>query len=273
MVKVGFVKMGNIGTSLAIDLLFDEIAEREDINTRTFSSGAKMGKEEADDTKHFKRWYPDLLIMVSPNPSAQGPAEARRIWKDVPTIIISDGPTKKDERQKLADAGFGYIILPVDPLIGAKREYLDTVEMVNFNAEVNKTLAFTGAIRLVQETIDGVIEEIEAGETLNLPHILAKPEKCIEYGGFSNSYAKAKALAALHILLKAAEINSKACFGMKGIEAITLTTAAGHEMVRTASMLADEAREIEKCNDTVSRKPHARDGKILSKTRLYEKPE
>jgi len=118
-----------------------------------------------------------------------------------------------------------------------------------------------------------VIEEIKAGETLNLPHILAKPEKCIEYGGFSNPYAKAKAFAALHILSKAAEINSSACFGMKGTEAITLTTAAGHEMVRTASLLADEAREIEKCNDTVSRKPHARDGRILSKTRLYEKPE
>ncbi|HHI30259.1 MAG TPA: hypothetical protein ENL17_00915, partial [Candidatus Methanoperedenaceae archaeon] len=27
MVKVGFIKMGNIGTSIVIDLLFDEIAQ------------------------------------------------------------------------------------------------------------------------------------------------------------------------------------------------------------------------------------------------------
>jgi methylenetetrahydromethanopterin dehydrogenase len=273
MVKVGFVKMGNIGTSIVVDLLFDEIAQREDINTKTFSSGAKMGPKEAADTEHFKKWNPDLLIMVSPNANAPGPVAAREIWSDVPTIVISDGPTKKDDRQKLTDAGFGYIVLPVDPLIGAKRQYLDTVEMVNFNAEVNKTLALTGAIRLVQETIDGVIEQIKAGEAPSLPSILAKPDKCVEYGGFTNPYAKAKALAALHILTKVAEINFPACFMMKEIEQITLTAAAGHEAARTAAILADEAREIEKSNDTVSRKPHAKDGKILSKTKLYEKPQ
>jgi len=273
MLKVGFIKMGNIGTSIVIDLLFDEIAQREDSETRTFSSGAKMSKKEAIQTEELKGWNPDLVIMISPNAMAPGPVAAREIWKDVPTIVVADGPTKKEGRQKLEDAGFGYIVLTVDPLIGAKREYLDTVEMVNFNADVTKTLAVTGAIRLVQETIDGVIEELNAGKTPSMPHILAKPEKCVEYGGFANPYAKAKALAALHILNKVAEINTPACFIMKELKEITLTAAAGHEAARIAAILADEAREIEKSNDTVSRKPHAKDGKILSKTKLYDKPQ
>jgi len=43
-------------------------------------------------------------------------------------------------------------------------------------------------------------------------------------------------------------------------------------MMKIASKLAEEAREIEKSNDTVFRNPHAKDGRILSKIRLMEKP-
>jgi methylenetetrahydromethanopterin dehydrogenase len=43
--------------------------------------------------------------------------------------------------------------------------------------------------------------------------------------------------------------------------------------MRAAARLADEARELEKSNDTVSRKPHARTGESMLKTRLLEKPE
>lgn len=39
-----------------------------------------------------------------------------------------------------------------------------------------------------------------------------------------------------------------------------------------AARLADEARELEKAGDTVSRKPHARSGEILIKKKLLEKP-
>ena len=40
-----------------------------------------------------------------------------------------------------------------------------------------------------------------------------------------------------------------------------------------AAQLANQAREIEKSNDTVSRMPHAKNGAVLKKVRLYEKPE
>jgi methylenetetrahydromethanopterin dehydrogenase len=42
-------------------------------------------------------------------------------------------------------------------------------------------------------------------------------------------------------------------------------------MVRTAARLADEAREIEKYNDSVVRTPHSATGQTGSKIRLGEK--
>ncbi len=273
VVKIGFIKLGNLGTSQVIDLLLDEIAAREGIAVRVFGTGAKMGKEEAEHTKHFKEWKPDFAVMISPNSSAPGPTAAREIWKDTPTIVVSDGPTKKEDREKLEQAGFGYIILPVDPLIGAKREFLDPVEMVAFNSDAAKVLSVCGAIRLVQTEIDKVIDQVAAGAKPALPKVLAKPEKCVESAGFSNPYAKAKALAALHIATKVAEIDFPACFVLKEIDQIATTAAAGHEALRVAAKLADEAREIEKANDSVLRKPHAKDGKLLTKTKLLEKPQ
>lgn len=274
VVKVGFIKLGNLGTSQVIDLLLDEIAAREGIAVRVFGTGAKMGKDEAGSTKHFKEWKPDFAVMISPNANAPGPTAARELWKDIPTIVVSDGPTKKDDRQKFEDAGFGYIILPVDPLIGAKREFLDPVEMVSFNTDAAKVLAVCGAIRLVQEAIDNVIDQVASGNSpLELPKILGKPEKCVESAGFANPYAKAKALAALHIATKVAEIDFPACFVLKEVEQVAITAAAGHEAMRAAAKLADEAREIEKANDSVLRKPHAKAGHLLSKTKLLEKPQ
>jgi len=49
--------------------------------------------------------------------------------------------------------------------------------------------------------------------------------------------------------------------------------AAGHEMMRAAARLADEARELEKGADSVLRTPHAASGEARRKTRLSEKPE
>ncbi|MCX9009747.1 MAG: F420-dependent methylenetetrahydromethanopterin dehydrogenase [Candidatus Methanoperedens sp.] len=275
VVKIGFIKLGNLGTSQVIDLLLDEIAAREGIAVRVFGTGAKMGKDEAAETASFKNWKPDFVVMISPNSSAPGPTAAREIWKDFPTIVVSDGPTKKEEREKLEQAGFGYIILPVDPLIGAKREFLDPVEMAIFNSDALKVLSVCGAIRLVQTEIDTVADQVAVGaeKPLTLPKVLAKPEKCVESAGFSNPYAKAKALAALHIATKVAEIDFPACFVLKEVEQIVTTAAAGHEAMRAAAKLADEAREMEKANDSVLRKPHAKDGKLLTKTRLLEKPQ
>jgi len=43
--------------------------------------------------------------------------------------------------------------------------------------------------------------------------------------------------------------------------------------MRAAACLADQARELEKAGDTVSRKPHARSGELMKKTGLLDKPE
>lgn len=276
MAKIGFIKLGNLGMSQVIDLVQDEIAAREGISVRVFGTGPKMGKDEAAETEKLKEWDADFYVMISPNSSAPGPTAARELYKDVPCIVISDGPTKKDDRQALQDAGFGYIIMTVDPLIGAKTEFLDAVEMASFNSDAMKVLSTCGVVRMIQEELDAVaaqVDEGKSGKDLELPHILAKPEKCIERAGFNNPYAKAKALAALHMADKVAQINFPACFMMKEIEQVALTTATGHEMMRAAAQLAVDAREIEKANDSVFRQPHSKKGAQMTKTALYEKPQ
>ncbi|MEM3006418.1 MAG: F420-dependent methylenetetrahydromethanopterin dehydrogenase, partial [Candidatus Bathyarchaeia archaeon] len=46
--------------------------------------------------------------------------------------------------------------------------------------------------------------------------------------------------------------------------------AAAHELMRMAARLADEAREIEKSNDSVSRVVHLRSGALRGKVKLLE---
>jgi methylenetetrahydromethanopterin dehydrogenase len=48
--------------------------------------------------------------------------------------------------------------------------------------------------------------------------------------------------------------------------------AAAHELLRAASNVAFEAREMEKQTDSLVRMPHARTGEILKKTKLLAKP-
>lgn len=260
--------------SQVIDLVLDEIADKEGIEVRSFGTGAKMGKDEAEHTKHFKKYEADFYVMISPNSSAPGPTAAREIWKDKPLIVVSDGPTKKDDRQALQDAGFGYIIMKVDPLIGAKREFLDPVEMASFNSDAMKVLSTCGVVRLIVNAFDAVIDQADAGKDLELPHILVTAQKAIESAGFNNPYAKAKALAALHMADKVAEVNFPACFMLKEVEQVTLTAGAGHEMMRAAAQLAIDAREIEKANDSVYREPHAKKERgYRKKTKLYDKPQ
>jgi methylenetetrahydromethanopterin dehydrogenase len=275
MIKIGIIKMGNLGMSQVITLIQDEMAAREGITVRVFGTGAKMGLTEAMDTESFKQWNADFVIIISPNATSPGPAAVLESWKNVPCIVISDGPKKKEARDILEQQGFGYIILPVDPLIGAKREFLDPVEMVVFNADVMKVLSICGVVRLLQEELDKITEQLSSEESekeLELPHIFAKPEKCIQHAGFSNPYAKAKALAALHIVEKVTQVNYPVCFTLKDLDQICLTASAGHEIMGAAAYLATQAREIEKSNDTVFRQSHAKSGILLTKTKLYEKP-
>ena len=274
MVNIGFIKMGNLGMSQVINLIQDEIAAREGITVRVFGTGAKMSPAEAAATESFKQWNADFVVIISPNAAAPGPTAAREIWKDKPCIIVSDGPTKKEAREAFEQEGFGYIILPVDPLIGAKREFLDSVEMAAFNSDAMKVLSTCGVVSMLEEELDKVTEQVASGRSgkeLELPHIFAKPEKCVEHAGFTNPYAKAKALAALHMAEKVAQVNFPACFMLKEIDQICLTAAAGHEIMGAAAQLATQAREIEKSNDTVSRQPHAKNGVVLRENQVIRK--
>nr|HPH48858.1 F420-dependent methylenetetrahydromethanopterin dehydrogenase [Methanothrix sp.] len=151
MFKIGLVKLGNIATSTVIDLALDEIAERSDIEFKIISFGPKMTRKEGEASEELKAWAPELVVVCSPNAATPGPTAAREKFKGLPTIVISDGPAKKEARDALAAEGFGYIILPMDPLIGAKREFLDPAEMALFNSDALRVLAACGAIRLVQE--------------------------------------------------------------------------------------------------------------------------
>ena len=270
MVKVGFMKLGNLGTSIVVDLLLDERADRE-IDVRTVGTGAKMGVDESSYAAKLMEWDPDVVVVISPNASLPGPKAAREILKDKPCVVISDLPAKK-AKDELEETGFGYIIMTGDPLIGARREFLDSSEMALFNADVVKTLAICGALRLVQEEVDKIVAQIAEGKEVTLPKIVATAAKVVERANFTNPYAKAKAIAAYNLAEKVADMNVQACFIMKEKEKYIPMAAAAHEVMRTAANLADEAREIEKNTDNVSRKPHAKAGEILNKTNLLDVP-
>ncbi len=272
MVKVGVFKMGAIGTAVLLEYLLDERADREDLEVRVLTTGAKMRESEAKVAEKLKEFDPDLVLIVSPNASLPAPKVAREIFKDRPTIVISDAPAKK-VKDELEKEGFGYILVTADSMIGARREFLDPTEMALYNSYVINVLANTGALRLVQEEIDRVIDRIKRGEKPELPKLVITAQKAVEAGRFSNPYAKAKAMASYFIAEKVADVTVKACFVEKDPEKYIPLVCSAHEMMRIASKLAEEAREIEKSNDTVFRSPHAKDGRILSKIKLMEKPE
>ena len=271
MVKVGVFKMGAIGTAVLLEYLLDERAEREDLDVVVLTSGAKMRESEAKLAEKLKEFDPDLVLVVSPNASLPAPKLARELLRDKPTIVISDAPAKK-VKDELEKEGFGYILVTADSMIGARREFLDPTEMALYNTYVINVLANTGALRFVQERIDEVIDRIKKGERPELPRVILDARRAVEAGRFSNPYAKAKAMAAYFIAERVADITVKACFVEKDPNVYIPLVCSAHEMMRVASKLAEEAREIEKSNDTVFRSPHARDGRIFSKTKLMEKP-
>ncbi|MEM3737674.1 MAG: F420-dependent methylenetetrahydromethanopterin dehydrogenase [Candidatus Bathyarchaeia archaeon] len=274
-VRVGLVKIGNIGSSPLLEALLDERADREDINVRVVSTGAKLDPAQAEEaTQKLLEFKPDLLIAASPNATLPGPAKIREIAAKagVPTIVISDSPSKKAMKQ-LAEGGFGYIIVEADAMIGARREFLDPVEMVLFNTDIMKVLAVTGVFRLLHREIDSVVESLKRGEKPALPQLVVDKEKAAAAAGFQNPYAQAKALAAYEISRRVADLDVEGCFVVQERERYIPIVAAAHEMMRLAARLADEAREIEKNQDTLLRTPHYKDGTLLLKRKLWEKPQ
>jgi len=271
LIKIGILKCGNIALSTIIELLFDERGNRENVQIRVLGTGAKMGESEAEYlAKNVSSLdEPDLIIFLSPNLNSPGPRRAIELLSKAgnPVILISDGPKNPEVPEKL-----GYIIIPCDPMMGVRREFLDPTEMMIFNADALKVLAGTGAARMAQDIIDGIIRAMEEGTPYVLPRLILTRDGAIEYAGYKNPYARAKAMAAFDMAARVDEMNAEGCFQKNEMEQYIPIVAAAHEMLRHAAMLCDEAREIEKSNDSVARFPHRKMGVTLQKRRLLEKP-
>ncbi len=272
--KIGIFKCGNIGTSPLLELLLDELADRKDIKVRTVTTGSKMAQEDVEEAlPKMLEFNPDLCTVISPNAALPGPAKARETFvaSGKPTIVITDAPGKR-VKADLEKQGVGYIIITGDPLIGARKEFLDPTEMALFNSNVSKVLAVTGVYRMVQQAIDKAVYAIETGQTPILPKLVIDIAAIRDNSAMNNPYARAKAIAAYGLAEKVAEINAMACFVEKESEKYIPLVASAHEVAQAAARLAEDAREIEKCNDSVARKPHAKDGRLKGKTKLMNDP-
>lgn len=270
VVKIGVVKPGAIGTSVILEYLLDERADRKDIDVRVYGTGAKMVIDDKLISSAIEANH-DLYVIAAPANISVIKKLAKKLKETgKPIIIISDEPTKKAVKDFEVE-GYGYIIVLGDPMIGARREFLDPTEMALFNSYVLNVLAATGTLRIVTKALDETIESIKKGE-VKLPKLVVDKKAVGEHGGFNNPYAKAKAMAAYEIARKVANITSEACFKVQEPERYIVLAATGHEMIREAAKLAEEARELEKASDSLTRTPHHSSGKILSKMKLLEKP-
>ncbi|MFQ5976230.1 MAG: F420-dependent methylenetetrahydromethanopterin dehydrogenase, partial [Candidatus Hydrothermarchaeales archaeon] len=183
MVRVGVVKTGNIGSSLVLEFLFDERADREDIDVEVVTSGAKMGVSEGEKVaKKILDFKPDLILYSTPNPSAPGPMKVIDLLTGKNAIVFGDSPGIKI-KEKLEEKGLGYFFVKADSMIGARREFLDPTEMAIFNSDMLKVLAVTGVLRLVQEEVDGVIDEIKNDMSPKLPRIVVDKDVALAYSG------------------------------------------------------------------------------------------
>jgi methylenetetrahydromethanopterin dehydrogenase len=279
VVKVGVAKLGNIASGVMAELLLDERADREDMQTFMATSGTKLQPEDIDRVvSNMKAWHPDFAIVVSPNGVLPGPTGAREALAaaGIPVVIITDDITsKKEEWEKIKASKFGYIIMKADAMIGARREFLDPIEMADYNGNLVKVLAVTGAFRKLQMELDKVIDQVKAGKKgadLVLPKMVVNSDNATK-GEFTNPYAQAKARAAYEIAQAVAGVNVKGCFMTKEYVDYVPIVSSAHEMMRVAAALCDEARELDKGMDAVMRKPHKKDGMIVSKTKLISKPE
>ena len=272
VLKIGILKNGTIGSSLLLAFLLDERAESKNIIVREVTSGAKMNPPEecVETMKKLLEFEPELILMSSPNAALKGPKAARELAGNIPTIVISDAPAKK-AFEEFKEKNMGYIIVGCDSMIGARRPFLDTVEMSCFNADLLKVLAITGAFNIITNELNKVIMDMLEGKAPTLPQIEIKATNATEAAGFSNPYAQAKAIAAFELAASVSKITGRACFVLKDRAEYMPLLAASHEMMKTAAELCTQAREIEKSNDTVLRTPHHAKQHLLTKRKLHEK--
>jgi len=266
-VLVCVVKFGALGVSLLTEYILDELADR-DIQTRVFSTGSKMRCIEEKELKVVLDLNPDLIIFATPTASAEGPKKAIEILKRRPLIVITN-QISTDFKKELKSKKVGYIVIPADSMLGARREFLDPTEMVLYNSDVLKVLAVTGVFRKLQFELDKAIEDLKSNN-YTPPSLIIDSKTAADAARFNNPYAKSKAIAAYEIASLVSRISMKACFVEKDMKDYVILASAAHELMRIAAKLSDEAREIEKSNDTVFRTPHSKNGKILEKIKLLQ---
>lgn len=273
-VRIGVIKTGNIGISTLIDLVLDERADREDLDFIARTSGPKMDPAcSRAVAASLIEDGADLILYSTPNAAIAGPKEVRKLLSEagIPSIVFSDGPAARAKEEFEAE-GLGYFLIKGDPLIGARREFLDPTEMALFNADIVRVLSGTGVVRHIVGLLDAVIDKIKAGTlgTEDLPRKVVTPRSVAGFGYYRNPYALAKAVAAYRMAQTVAAIDFEACFKLKEKREYILTACSAHEVLRAAALLVDEAREIEKSNDDVLRTPHAKDGKVAERWGLLE---
>ncbi len=275
IIRVGVLKAGCVGSLPLIEFLVDERADRTDVDVLVSGSGSKLGVKQCETTsKWLISQNPDFVILIGPAQHTPGPTKARKmlVKAGIPTVVISDGPTRSLVKD-LEAGGFGYIIVDADAMIGARREFLDPVEMALYNANIIKVLAITGVLQVITNALDGLIQSLKRGRQLTLPRLLVTKELAVESSSLINPYAKAKALASYEIAKCAAKVDSEACFKVKDWKRYVPLVASGHELVKAAAKLADTARDLDKAEDSVVRKPHFADGSTGLKKKLMEKPQ
>jgi methylenetetrahydromethanopterin dehydrogenase len=272
VLKIGILKNGTIGSSLLLAFLMDERAESTRINVYEVTSGAKMHPPEicTRTMEELLKWEPELIIMSSPNAALPGPKATREMAGNIPTVVISDSPAKKAV-DEIKEKNMGYILVNSDSMIGARRPFLDPIEMSIFNSDLLKVLAITGALQVIAEELNNVIIDMLEGRIPTLPQIIIDAKIATDAANFSNPYAKAKAIAAFELAASVSKITGKACFQLKERSDYMPLLATAHEMMRTAALMCDEAREIEKFNDSVIRRPHHAKQHFLSKIGLHDK--
>jgi len=271
--KVTFVKIGYIATTTVIDALLDERSGRKDLQMRVVSSSVSMEEDASIEVAKIAAGVPsDLYVVVSPNAAMPGPTKAREALRAMgkPIIVVSDEPSRKTLKENPVE-GLGYIIVTNDPMIGAKQSFLDPVEMALFNSDAIKVLAVTGSFRIIQQELDKVIEQLGKGEKPTLPQLVIEKEAALAAAHISNPYAQGKAIAAFEAARRVATLSTEGTFKIEEPERYLPILAAAHELMRLAAKTADEAREVEKANDTAVRLAHFSKGETRKKTKLSDK--
>lgn len=282
VVRLGIVKLGCIGITPLLEFILDERANRNDLIVSGFTTGAKLDPNQCENAINAAiASKPDLVVLVCPNAKLPGPSRAIQILEEsgIYAVTISDSPGRKafyvkgeyGQNEIQIPNKQGFIIVPSDAMIGARKEFLDATEMALFNSDILKVLAGTGVLRCIASILDEVIASLRMDREPALPTIVLGSKEALEAAGFRNPYAQAKAMAALRMAESVAEISAKACFQETDSSKYVFLVAAGHEVMRAAAKLIDEAREIEKKNDDILRTPHVSDGTIQSKRKLDEK--